>query len=260
MRVLLFLVSVFFSGSVAQEEETGPVMIKEEMRDNCIDISRFGPVIYNESAVELCNHKKMSICTPQKKTVCKEIPVHNCSIVGYVNCVETPTVKEVNDDIVEVGDFAPQVCVPGPTKTLTETKQMPVCEKVKKQHCDEKWVINEAGEKVWGGYENCQDVEWDECSLQETTMETEVATWDCQPNEKDPIMYQSVIHQTVEATVVTRTCEPVAQSVCEVRVEEQCEDVEWQDCEDVIVPNCYKSLFRIPYQEYNHLMRCALQY
>ena len=62
------------------------------------------------------------------------------------------------------------------------------------------------------------------------------------------------------ATVVTRTCEPVAQSVCEVRVEEQCEDVEWQDCEDVIVPNCYKSLFRIPYQEYNHLMRCALQY
>ena len=109
------------------------------------------------------------------------------------------------------------------------------------------------------GYENCKEVEWDDCRLEPRIVETEVETWDCQPSEA-PILYQSVVHHTVEATVINRTCQPVAQSMCTVTKEEQCQQVEWLDCEDVIVPNCYKSLFRVPYQEYNHLLRCTVQH
>ena len=101
------------------------------------------------------------------------------------------------DDSLDINDFYPIQCRPHPVpQILTEVKMMPVCENVTKQHCDTKWVLNAAGEKVWAGNENCKEVTWEDCSLQPRNVTTEVETYDC-TEATTAILYQTVAHNKV---------------------------------------------------------------
>ena len=179
-------------------------------------------------------------------------------VVAYTECEDQQTTVKARDDSLDISDFYPINCRPHPVpQTLTEVKMMPVCQNITKQHCDTKWVLNAAGEKVWAGNENCKDVTWEDCSLQPRNVDTEVETFDC-TEAPDAIQYQTVAVNEVEVPLFSRTCKAVAKPVCTVTTARQCETVEWEDCEDNVLANCFDSLFRVPSQEYNHLLRCTL--
>merc|ERR1711979_110167 len=91
--------------------------------DNCVDISKYGPVQYNETRADVCNYKTVTECT----------------VVGYTDCQNTPTTSTVKDDSLETHQFVKQDCVVSDVKeTITEMKKMPVCRNVTKQQCDTK--------------------------------------------------------------------------------------------------------------------------
>ena len=224
---------------------------------NCVDISRYGDLTFNQTTVELCNYKFKTQCQKRSEYICKDVPVHHCVVEGYPECEDHESTVPARDDSFELNDFHAMECKSGVKKPLTEIKMMPVCETVTKQQCDTKWVLNAAGEKIWAGNENCKDVTWDDCSLQPREVTTEVDTYEC---TEDPvaIAYQTVNRLDVDVPLFSRTCKAVAKSVCSVTTDRQCETVEWEDCQDTVVPNCFKTMFRVPHQEFNHLLRCTV--
>ena len=133
---------------------------------------------------------------------------------------------------------------------------MPVCKTVSKQQCDSKWVVNEQGEKVWAGNDNCKEVSWEDCTLEDKIVTQEVDVWECNP-DSNPTVYQVPIVNNVEVTITSRVCKPKASPVCSYKTEQRCETVEWEDCYDSVIPHCYKFNVGVPYQEFDHRLRCA---
>jgi len=226
--------------------------------DNCVDISQYGPVQYNESSTEICSYKLSTTCTEQSREICVSVPIFQCHVIGYTRCEDIPTTQKVREDSMENENFIPQSCViSNEKKVLSEVKKMPVCKTVSKQQCDSKWVINEQGEKVWAGNENCEEVTWEDCTLEDKIVTQEVDVWECTPGE--PIEYQTAIINTDTATTTDRVCQPIADQVCNIiRREDMCTTIEWDECVDTVTPNCFTSYFKTPYQEYDHRLRCSV--
>merc|ERR1712147_586922 len=75
--------------------------------DNCVDISKYGPVEYEESNTDICSYKVKKTCTKNSREVCKYVPV--------------------TADSLGSNEFIKQSCViSSEKKTLTEVKKMPV--------------------------------------------------------------------------------------------------------------------------------------
>merc|ERR1711990_257158 len=53
-------------------------------------------------------------------------------------------------------------------------------------------------------------------------------------------------------------CQPRANPVCSHSAEVQCKTVELEDCTDIIIPSCFNADFKVPYQEYDHRLRCSV--
>ena len=228
----------------------------KEVQEGCVDISRFGPLDFDESLVEMCSYRMANRCVKREKKTCIEVPVHDCAIKSHVNCVNSPVTEIVANDIAEIGEFAQQVCQPGPTAQLSEMKNVPVCETVTKQQCDSRWDVDQSGMKVWLGDYNCRNVSWEDCRLEEKVVTEEVETWQCAANDTQPLLYLFPLQQTEEVSLVSTACEPVSEAVCEVRMEARCDTVEWEECQQFILPSCRLMPFRIPHQKYEHLLRC----
>jgi len=226
--------------------------------DNCVDISKYGPVQYNETRADVCTYKTVTECTPRSQEVCVTVPITECEVVGYTDCQNTPTTSIVKDDSLETHQFVKQDCVVSDEKEIiTEMKKMPVCRNVTKQQCDTKWVVNDQGEKVWAGNENCQEVTWEDCTLEDRVITQEVDVWECNPSP-DPIFYQTLVESSVDVTTYDMVCQPRANPVCSHSAEVQCKTVEWEDCTDIIIPSCFNTYFKVPYQEYDHRLRCSV--
>ena len=226
--------------------------------ENCVDISRYGPVQYNESLTEVCSYKLNTNCVKKSEEVCVTVPITKCEIVGYTECDNIPSTQIVRDDSLQNQQFVAQDCeVSSVKETITEIKKMPVCQTVTKQQCDTKWVVNELGEKVWAGNENCKDVTWEDCTLEDREVSQEVEVYDCTPSS-EIISYQTLSRTTSEVTTHKTVCEPKANPVCSHTTEVQCDTVEWEDCTDTVTPNCFSASFRVPYQEFDHRLRCSV--
>ena len=228
--------------------------------EQCVDISRYLPLQYEESTPEICSYKVDTQCTKRSKEVCVSVPITECKINGYTDCKNVPTTKQVRDDKLQDEYFSEQLCsISREKKVITEVKQMPVCKTVSKQQCDSKWVVNEQGEKVWAGNENCKEVTWEDCTLEDKIVTQEVDVWDCTP-APTPIVYQSAVLANVDVTLTRRQCTAKATPVCSQTTEQRCKTVEWEDCYDSIIPHCNKFNVRVPYQEYDHRLRCAVEH
>ena len=83
----------------------------------------------------------------------------------------------------------------------------------------------------------------------------EVDVWEWIP-ETQPIMDQTAVVGTV--TNYNRVLEARAKPVCTYTSEDKCETVEWEDCMEKVSPNCIRSSFIVPYQEYDHWIRCSV--
>ena len=251
MSPIFFL--VFLAGAIyCQEEENLP-----SPGENCVDLSKYGDVEYNETTVELCTYSLSKTCTKKTTQACINVMETSCEIETSIQCTNTPTVQTLNDDTTVSLTYTEKVCTNG-TATLTETKMMPVCENVTAEQCDSKWVIDSTGEKVWAGDENCQNVTWMDCRLDMIDVSQEVEVWDCQDGAI--IDYVAPNIKSVEVTTYEQKCEPVAYPVCTQNIVNKCEDVECEECSDSVETKCFPACFSEPSQTFDHRMRCTVQH
>ena len=135
---------------------------------------------------------------------------------------------------------------------------MPQCKNVTKEQCDSKWVINKDGEKVWAGNENCKNVTWEDCSLQLVDVTQEVTSWECKDGE--PIEYILPVKKNTEVTTMETSCKAEPYPDCKTAQKQECKEVEWEECKDSLVTKCFPVQFQIPFQRYDHRLRCTLEH
>merc|ERR1712122_182497 len=106
--------------------------------------------------------------------------------------------------------------------------------------CDTKWVVNEQGEKVWAGNENCVEITWEDCSLEMVATPVEVPIYKCE--DAAPISYTVPSFAEVEVTGYKSQCTASAYPVC-------------FNCGDG-ANGANGCAFKIPFQTYDHRLKC----
>jgi len=226
--------------------------------DKCVDISRYGDLQYNVSTKNVCTYKIDRICSKKSNQVCVSVPKEDCTVVGFVDCNNRAEVSTQRCDMTGEEHFVAQDCKQDGVEVLEEVKKMPVCTTVTKQQCDSKWVINNQGEKVWDGNENCKDVSWEDCTLEERVITEEVPTYTC--NNGETLTYSSHIVKEEDVTSYRKTCQPRGNPVCTQSNEIECTTVEWDDCRDEIIETCKPFIVNVPYQTFHHTLRCSIEH
>lgn len=225
--------------------------------DDCVDISKYSEVLYEENDYDICTYRTSRSCHTRQNTACVGIPETTCEAVAYADCTSVPFTGNYHDDRVLSKTFVGKECFQSGTQTLTEYHKVPVCQNVTKEQCDSKWVINEAGEKVWDGNENCQEVTWEDCHLESHPTPLDVPTYTC--IDKDAITYSVPEFQEVEVTGYKSSCRAAAYAKCSTTTVQKCKDLEYEECTDFIEPICFgHTFFRVPYQTYDHRLKCIV--
>ena len=225
--------------------------------DHCVDISRYSEIQYNISVADTCTYRTSRVCTKKVNSACVAIPYQNCKVVGYAKCASDEFVKTFHDDTTESLPFTGKDCFQNGVKHLQENHPVPKCQNVTKEHCDSKWVLNAAGEKVWAGNENCQTKTWEECHLEDNFETIEVPVWNCVDSET--IYYNVPVLKEVQVPGYVSKCTAAAYAECSTTTKQECATVEYEECADIIEPFCLGSMeFRIPYQTFDHRLKCIL--
>jgi len=232
--------------------------------DNCVDVSRYSEVQYNITIGEICTYRTKQTCTKKVSSACVSVPVENCEVVGYAKCSSTPFTGLYHDDATTSHTFVPKNCFQSGINTLIEYHKKPVCKPATKQQCDTKWVVNEQGEKVWAGNENCIEITWEDCSLEMVATPVEVPIYKC--DDATPIVYTIPTFAEVEVTGYKSECTASAYPVCTSSSIQKCAEVEYDECFDTIEPVCFGCgdgangvngcAFKVPFQTYDHRLKC----
>ena len=167
----------------------------------CVKIQKWSQVEYKEELKDVCSYKCDKECHTVTEDVCINVPVEKCELVGYPNCQETKTIKDVRDDFTHKIVFPVTTCTKGEIVNINEVKPMPVCVDKVKEQCESKWTTDEAtGEKVWAGNVNCQDVTWQDCTLVDTLVVEPVQTNHCRVTEN--IDYSEAVEVSKQVPIV----------------------------------------------------------
>ena len=223
--------------------------------ENCVDISRYQEIEYNVTKTELCTFSVVKECQPRSRRVCTTVEETLCEAGAFTEQDMRTAEHTVPADHTLELTYVQKVCSPKETQ-LVEQKMMPQCKNVTKEQCDSKWVINSEGEKVWAGNENCKNVTWQDCSLQLVNVTQDVNSWDCQDGE--PIEYVQPAKKNVKVETMETSCTTEAYPDCETSKREACAEVEWQECKDSIVTKCFPVEYEVPFQRYDHRLRCTV--
>ena len=227
--------------------------------DQCVDISKYSDILYKETTAAVCSYKTRRVCQQRSNTACVGIPITTCEAKAYADCHSEPFVIKMQDDSTESLEFVGKECLVSGQQTLVEYQQVPVCKNVTKEHCESKWVINAAGEKVWAGNENCKEVTWEDCQLENVPQPVNVDTYTCR--DMAPIYYTQPTIVEVDVTGYKTTCKAAAYADCSVSYVQECAPLEYEECTDIIEPVCFGEegagiTFRVPYQTYDHRLKC----
>ena len=223
--------------------------------ENCVDISRYSDILYEESTHDVCTYRVASVCSKSMSSACVSIPIEKCTVVGYANCQAETFTELLRDDMGETQSFIPKKCHQSGEETLVEYHKTPVCEPVTKEQCDSKWVVNEFGEKVWAGNENCQQVTWEDCKLVDVQTPISVPQYTC--TDLPAVTYTLPSYAEVEVTGYRTECVPAANAACQTNYVQECTDLEYEECQDIIEPLCFNQMMvQIPYQTYDHRLKC----
>jgi hypothetical protein len=228
---------------------------------NCVDISRYSELQYNNSRPQVCSYQVKKQCQQHMQKVCAAVPLQTCRLQPAPDCTQTPVGKQlIRSDKIQQQQFTPKVCQQAGTKTISQQQQRPVCKQVTKpQHCESKWIINDLGEKVWDGNENCQSVTAEECTLETYSVPIQVPVYSCQDGQ--PLTYTAPVAATQEVTAFATNCQAAAKPVCTATgTKQECIEVAYEDCVDQIVPQCQASqqTYQIPYQTFDHRLKCLV--
>ena len=227
--------------------------------ENCVDISSYSEIQYNTSTADLCTFKVRRSCQTKTSPACVQIPIQECKANAYPDCKSVPFTQIMKDDASNTKTFVGKECHETGSQTLFETHQKPVCETVEKEQCDSKWVVNEFGEKVWAGNENCQQVTWEDCKLVDVQTPISVPQYTC--TDLPAVTYTLPSYAEVEVTGYRTECVPAANADCQTNYVQECTDLEYEECQDIIEPLCFSQMMvQIPYQTYDHRLKCISEH
>ena len=223
-----------------------------------MDVSKYSQVEYNTTTEKICSYRVERACQPKSQRVCVTLPSTECTLeAGYI-CDNKKWEETVRCDETQTNTFTPMKCAPNGFKTLTEIKQVPECRNVTKQVCDSKWEINAEGQKVFASNENCRDKTWEQCELVDRVVEEQVPAISCVDEAVET--YLTPIVKEEQTTVISNTCAATGGAVCKVSISSDCTEVEWTECEEWVERDCEDVAIKVPYQEYEHLLRCKVQH
>ena len=251
MLQLLFLASslLLVSSSPTGDHSGG------SHEENCVDISRYSEIFYEESFHDICTFRTARSCTSATSSACVGVPVSECEVVGYAKCTSTSFTSLEHDDTVIPTSFTPKECSESGVQTLLEVHQEPFCQNVTKQQCDSKWIVDSTGAKVWDGNENCEEVSWEDCSLRDITTPITVPIYTC--SDQSSITYPLPSFHEIEVTGYKTNCVAAAYPLCTSSTVQKCADVTYEQCEDIVTAVCFGGLsFRVPFQTYDHRLKC----
>ena len=226
--------------------------------DNCVDVSRYGPVYYNSTKEEVCTSSIQTTCVPRSEKVCVNVPNTDCIFNSGADCTNVPSTHTVRCDRTEERSFTPKKCVPNGYKTISEVKKVPHCKNVTKDVCDSKWIIDASGNKVFADNVNCRQKTWQKCKLVDKVHTEKVPVKKCVDDED--VWYLTPVFDTMELTSYKRLCSAVGGASCKVTHIEECTEVIWSDCTDRVERSCEPVSTNIPSQEFSHLKRCAIKH
>ena len=108
---------------------------------------------------------------------------------------------------------------------------------------------------MWDGNENCQDVVWEECTLESYILPIEVPVWKCADDKI--LTYPEPVFTTTEVTAYTTTCRVVANPVCTTTTKSECVSLDYEECYDLVEPRCQGNIaIQVPYQTFDHRLKC----
>jgi len=258
------------AGGGGQRKGTGGQHRGQDGHDqNCVDISRYSEVQFNASLAEFCTYQVKQQCQKHQQQVCAAVPTMTCSLEAATECSQsTAGQQQVRNDQIEQRQFTPKVCQQSGTQTIDQSRQRPVCKQVTKPlHCESKWIVNDQGEKVWAGNENCQAVTAEECTLETYVIPIQVPVYACADGGA-PLTYNEPLAASESVTTYAVNCEAAAKTECvTTSTQRQCISVEVKDCVDEVVPVCTTGQgqalgadmvqsFQVPYQTFDHRLKC----
>ena len=255
MFTKILLVTLASQALGFQKPVYGPDILKTPAHghDKCVDVSKYR-LTYETITDKICSFHVVRECTPRSEQICVTIPKTECTLAAGYTCDSSETKETVRVDTTEKKTFTSKKCSKNGVEILTEIKKTPHCETVTKQQCDSKWDINENGEKVWAGNDNCKDVTWEDCKLVDHFVEEEVEVYSCDDDTTQT--YLSPVVKEEEVTARSEECHEKGGAVCSVTSSTECTTVEWTDCEEKVEEECQEVTMKVPHQEYDHLLRC----
>ena len=226
--------------------------------DNCVDTSHYSELQHNISRQEVCGYKVEKFCSTKTKQVCIPIPRTRCELITHTDCQHQAKTTNQKFDETQARQFVTKECKENGFEYLEEISKVPECRTVTSHHCDSNWVINELGEKVWDGNDNCQDVTYEDCNLVDKVVPVEVPKWKCE--DSDVLHYNVPVFNSMDVSTHRWTCAPTADTVCTNTEEVECINMEWEECTERVKETCNPLTFRIPYQTFDHTLRCNIDH
>jgi len=224
--------------------------------EQCVDISRYSEVLYNSSVTKVCDYKIQKQCQTRQEQVCTNVPANTCYLVPAPDCTQSSLIQQARKDTLLSRQFTPKVCVQSGTQTINQPAQRPVCRNVTNSQCESKWVINDQGEKVWDGNENCQPVTTQQCDLESYVIPIQVPVYTC--TNGAPIAYNAPQATSVSVTTQSTQCQAGTKVQCNDNSTQQCITVEMEECHEQVVNECPTQSFQVPYQTFDHRLKCLV--
>jgi len=205
--------------------------------DKCRETIKWTDVIYESDCHRLCSYRVDTKCEPDVKRVCDKVRKPRCELVGYSDCSMTVDTEIVEEDKLEYESYTPYDCTRLDDNILIDHFTNYTCTTVTSQTCDKKWITDSDGKKAFGGYENCKDIEKQECKPTRHEIEIPVPNYSC--IKTSPIRYPVVKPKEREVELMTTRCVAKTYNKCDYIEEEECVDVETKRCTDSLVKVCY---------------------
>jgi len=229
----------------------------------CANSYYYGPLNYTHTCHKFCTYRVESNCTFEEVEGCTDMPKVECDVQAFPKCQMETTTKTYKEDKIKFERFSVRKCVKVEPDYLTEWHHKPKCENITRQHCEEKWIRDEDGNKIFGGAFNCKNKTWESCHLEKEPHIITVDKYKCTNNTE--VWYPVAVKEDVEVTLMTTECEAIAFPKCNYGYEKVCKKVQIKQCKDKFVPVCFGTAddvehgvcLKKPFQEHITKKRCV---
>merc|ERR1712096_200976 len=247
MKICLLSLSALFLASLSSSTLEG---------DFCSDISFWDVVEYKSRDARCCEVGVKRSCEKKSKEVCLEATELECKAIAWAECRVSVWEKNgVKKCEPTYKDFQYKDCQEE-NYSVKHKKKLPECKEVTKDNCVTNWNIDNNGNKVWSGEEECSPVTWEECNIVEKEVDFPAVRTKC--DTVGTIKWVDYVQQN-DATVeeLQNRCEVHSAVHCEPATRNACTTVYYTECTvEKTQEECKNFVVHEPFQQKRHQKKC----